>query len=73
MESDPNDVTQLLFELKSGNRAAEERLIPLVYKELRRIASARLRQEAAHHSLQPAALVHEAYMRLKTTRSESDV
>lgn len=64
LENDPGEVTRLLFELKAGNRAVEERLIPLVYKELRRIASARLRQEAAHHSLQPTALVHEAYMRL---------
>ena len=64
MENGPGEVTRLLFELKAGNRAAEERLIPLVYKELRRIASARLRQEAAHHSLQPTVLVHEAYMRL---------
>jgi len=64
LASDPGEVTRLLFELKSGNRAAEERLIPLVYKELRRIASNRLRHEAAHHSLQPTALVHEAYLRL---------
>jgi RNA polymerase sigma factor (TIGR02999 family) len=64
LENDPGEVTRLLFELKAGNRAAEERLIPLVYKELRRIASARLRHEAAHHSLQPTALVHEAYLRL---------
>jgi RNA polymerase sigma factor (TIGR02999 family) len=64
VDSNPGEVTQLLFELKAGNRAAEERLIPLVYKELRRIASNRLKHEAAHHSLQPTALVHEAYLRL---------
>jgi RNA polymerase sigma factor (TIGR02999 family) len=64
LENDPGEVTRLLFELKAGNHAAEERLIPLVYKELRHIASARLRQESAHHSLQPTALVHEAYLRL---------
>jgi RNA polymerase sigma factor (TIGR02999 family) len=64
VETSPGEVTQLLFELKAGNRSAEERLIPLVYKELRRIASARLRNEARHHSLQPTALVHEAYIRL---------
>lgn len=64
MESDPSEVTRLLFELKTGNRAAEEQLIPLVYGELRRIASNRLRNESIHHSLQPTALVHEAYLRL---------
>jgi len=64
LESDPGEVTQLLFELKRGNRAAEERLIPLVYGELRRIASNRLKNESIHHSLQPTALVHEAYLRL---------
>ncbi len=58
------EVTQLLLELKQGNKEAEGRLIPLVYGELRRIASNRLRHEAAHHSLQPTALVHEAYLRL---------
>jgi RNA polymerase sigma-70 factor (ECF subfamily) len=64
VETSPGEVTQLLFELKAGNRSAEERLIPLVYRELRRIASARLRNETRHHSLQPTALVHEAYIRL---------
>lgn len=64
MASEPGEVTRLLFELKAGNRSAEERLIPLVYRELRRIASARLRNESRHHSLQPTALVHEAYIRL---------
>jgi len=60
----PGDVTQLLVELKRGNRQAEERLIPLVYSELRRIAAIYLRREAANHSFQPTALVHEAYLRL---------
>jgi RNA polymerase sigma factor (TIGR02999 family) len=54
--------------LKDGNKSAEERLIPLVYQELRRIASARLRREVHHHSLQPTALVHEAYLRLTKLR-----
>jgi len=68
MRSDPGEVTQLLFELKAGNRAAEERLLPLIYKELRRIAAARLRGESPQHSLQPTALVHEAYIRLTHLR-----
>jgi RNA polymerase sigma factor (TIGR02999 family) len=58
------EVTQILVELRRGNREAEGRLIPLVYTELRRIAANHLRREAAAHSLQPTALVHEAYLRL---------
>ena len=64
----PGEVTQLLFELKAGNRAAEERLIPLVYRELHRIATIRLRGENDNHSLQPTALVNEAYLRLTKLR-----
>ena len=64
MDDSPGDVTKLLLELRSGNRAVEERLIPLVYLELRRIASVRLRRERRNHSLEPTALVHEAYLRL---------
>jgi RNA polymerase sigma factor (TIGR02999 family) len=60
----PGEVTNLLLELKRGNREAEGRLIPLVYKELRRIAAIHLRRETPDHSLQPTALVHEAYLRL---------
>jgi RNA polymerase sigma factor (TIGR02999 family) len=62
--SDPGDVTRLLFELSGGNRSVEEQLIPLVYAELRKIALNRLKNEASNHSLQPTALVHEAYLRL---------
>jgi RNA polymerase sigma factor (TIGR02999 family) len=58
------EVTRLLRELKRGNKEAEGCLIPLVYKELRRIASIHLRHESPDHSLQPTALVHEAYLRL---------
>jgi RNA polymerase sigma factor (TIGR02999 family) len=60
----PGEVTNLLLELKRGNKEAEAHLIPLVYKELRRIATAYLRREGPGHSLQPTALVHEAYLRL---------
>jgi RNA polymerase sigma factor (TIGR02999 family) len=58
------EVTQILVELRQGNREAESKLIPLVYTELRRIAANHLRHEAPDHSLQPTALVHEAYLRL---------
>jgi RNA polymerase sigma factor (TIGR02999 family) len=59
-------VTRLLCELKNGNRAAEEALIPLVYGELRRLAAYYLRGEKPGHTLQATALVHEAYLRLTT-------
>jgi RNA polymerase sigma factor (TIGR02999 family) len=64
MGTDPGEVTQILLEFRQGNRDAQDRLIPLVYRELRRIAGAHLRRETAEHSLQPTALVHEAYLRL---------
>jgi RNA polymerase sigma factor (TIGR02999 family) len=57
-------VTQLLLELRGGNRAAVDELTPLVYQELRRIAGGQLRSERPGHTLQATALVHEAYMKL---------
>lgn len=62
--SQPGDVTQLLIELSAGNRDAEAKLIPLVYSALRRLAAHYLRGERVDHTLQPTALVHEAYLRL---------
>ncbi len=59
-----NSITALLAQLKEGNRDAEAQLIPQVYKELRRIAGYHMRLERANHTLQPTALVHEAYSRL---------
>lgn len=64
MSATPGEVTNLLLELKRGNKEAEGLLIPLVYKELRRIAAKYLRRESPGHSLQATALVHEAYIRL---------
>ncbi len=64
MSAIPGEVTQLLLDLRHGNREANERLIPLVYQELRRIAAAHMRREPLNHSFQPTALVHEAYLRL---------
>ncbi len=58
------DVTALLVEASGGNRGALDRLVPLVYEELRRQAGARLRMERAGHTLNATALVHEAYVRL---------
>ena len=59
-----NQVTQLLFRWREGDREALEKLMPLVYDELRRLAHHYLRQERSDHTLQSTALVHEAYMRL---------
>ena len=59
-----DDVTGLLVAWGRGNRAADSRLIAVVYQDLRRVARRRLRAERADHSLAPTALVHEAYLRL---------
>ena len=59
-----SDVTHILVEVSRGNGQAAEELLPLVYDELRRIAGARMAQEAAGHTLQPTALVHEAWLRM---------
>ena len=69
MSDQPSEVSRLLAEYRRGNREALERLMPLVYGELRRIAAYHLRDERSGHTLQPTALVHEAYMRL-AIRSE---
>jgi RNA polymerase sigma-70 factor, ECF subfamily len=58
------DATEDLSLARGGDRHAAERLMPLVYDELRRLAAAYLRRERAGHTLQPTALVHEAYLRL---------
>jgi RNA polymerase sigma factor (TIGR02999 family) len=63
MTSGP-DVTQLLQEWKKGDEHAIERLTPIVYNELRRLAAYYLQDEHAAYTLQPTALVHEAYVRL---------
>jgi len=57
-------ITQLLTSWSSGNQEAAERVLPLIYEELRRIASRQLRGERESHTLQATAIVHEAYMRL---------
>lgn len=57
-------ITQLLESWSSGDQEAAERLLPLVYEELRRIAARQLRQERGAHTLQATAIVHEAYLRL---------
>src|SRR6478672_4459100 len=61
-ESPP--VTQLLLQWTNGNEAALQQLVPLAYRELHRLASSCLRREPPGNTLQPTALVHEAYLRL---------
>jgi RNA polymerase sigma factor (TIGR02999 family) len=58
------EVTRLLAEVKLGGKDALDQLITLVYGELRRIASRQMKAERASHTLQPTALVHEAFLRL---------
>ncbi len=58
------DVTQVLDQIQRGDRHAAEQLLPLVYEELRKLAAAKLAHERPGHTLQPTALVHEAYLRL---------
>lgn len=58
------DVTQILGALERGDAQASEQLLPLVYEELRKLAAAKMAQEVVDHTLQPTALVHEAYLRL---------
>jgi RNA polymerase sigma-70 factor, ECF subfamily len=64
MTNDPGEVTQLLKAMASGDRSAAERLMPLVYAELHRLATSCMRRERQDHTLQPTALINEAYLRL---------
>src|SRR6476620_1824110 len=59
-----NDVTQILSRIESGDAAASEQLLPLVYDELRTLAAARLAKEKPGQTLQATALVHDVYLRL---------
>lgn len=63
-----SDVTLLLMEWSRGERKALDQLLPIVYAELRSVAVRQLRRERAGHTLQPTALVHEAYLRLVDQR-----
>jgi RNA polymerase sigma factor (TIGR02999 family) len=63
------EVTRLLLNWSRGDESAREALLPLVYAELHRLAAACLRRERADHTLQPTALVHEAYLKLVEERS----
>jgi len=68
VDSSPADVTTLLNRLAAGDQEAGADLVPLVYDELRRLATRRLRHERPNHTLQATALVHEAYLKLASQR-----
>ena len=59
-----SDVTRILSQIESGDPATTEQLLPLVYDELRKLAAAKMARESAGQTLQPTALVHEAWLRL---------
>lgn len=61
---DSGEVTALLLAWSRGDAGAADRLLPLVYRHLRRLAASQMKRERADHTLQPTALVHEAYLKL---------
>lgn len=62
--SGAGEITGLLADWRNGNQAALDKLLPLIYDELRRVASSYMRRERSDHMLQTTALVHEAYLRM---------
>jgi len=64
MQTPQNEITQLLRKWSEGDRAALDQLMPIVYQELRKLANSYLRGERSDHTLQPTALINEAYLRL---------
>jgi RNA polymerase sigma factor (TIGR02999 family) len=64
IEEGPGEVTRLLLEVKAGDREAFDRLMPLIYNELRRVAARQIRREYQEITLSATALVHEAYLKL---------
>jgi RNA polymerase sigma-70 factor, ECF subfamily len=70
MSADAGEVTVLLRAMNRGDKSAAERLLPLVYAELHRLAKSYMRRERADHTLQPTALINEAYLRLVGVSSD---
>lgn len=68
--SEKSNVTQILQRVEDGDASAAEALLPLVYEDLRRMAARELQRERSGHTLQPTALVHEAYLRLVDESNE---
>ena len=69
MASSPPEVTQLLQQWSNGRNDAREQLFPVIYAELRRLAAGYMRHERVDHTLQPTALVHEAFLKLVDQRA----
>ncbi len=67
--SDPGEITRLLGEIGQGQKDAVNQLLPLVYDELHKLARGYFRRERGEHTLQPTALVHEAYLKLVDQRA----
>lgn len=70
MPEDPTEITRLLDEAAGGSEAAVEQLLPLVYEQLRKAAQIQFQNESEGHTLEPTALVHEAYLRLAGPRDK---
>jgi RNA polymerase sigma factor (TIGR02999 family) len=69
----PGDVTRLLLDWRNGDHSALDRLTPIIYDDLLKLAKARLKSEYRHYTLQPTVLVHESYLRLaRENRMEAD-
>jgi RNA polymerase sigma factor (TIGR02999 family) len=66
-----SDVTRILTDIEKGNAKATDELLPLVYQELRRLAAHKMSAEPAGHTLQPTALVHEAWLKLVDSPNQS--
>jgi RNA polymerase sigma factor (TIGR02999 family) len=66
-----SDVTRILTDIEQGNAKATDELLPLVYQELRRLAAHKMSAEPAGHTLQPTALVHEAWLKLVDSPAQS--
>ena len=64
MTPSPGTISRLLVDWRDGDKTALDRLIPLVYRELRRLAGYYMRRQGADHTLQTSALINEAYLRL---------
>jgi RNA polymerase sigma factor (TIGR02999 family) len=68
--SDEQEITRLLSSWRDGDKAALERLAPLVYEQLRRLARSAFRDEGANHTLQPTALINEAWLQLAASNPD---
>jgi RNA polymerase sigma factor (TIGR02999 family) len=71
MDADHPDITERLSKWEAGDPAALEKLMPVVYQELRKLASSHLRRERPDHTLQPTALINEVYLRLEAQAQSS--